>query len=78
MLHIHLALDNVFSQFKRFIISVLLVIISLIMVIIAMVTYEGANYTYSSCDKMLSQGMEMTGILSLETENDMENVDKLL
>lgn len=72
MLHIKIAIDNIFSQLKRFLISVLLVAVSLVLIIVAVLAYEGSNYSYSSCDKLLTKGMEGTGVLNIETHESIE------
>lgn len=76
MLHIHFAIDNIFSQLRRFIVSILLITISLILLVLSVLAYDGMNYSYASSDAILAQGMEGTGVLTIDL--GQENTDKFL
>lgn len=65
MLYLRLALDNIFSQFKRFFISILLVVVCLTMVTYLVTIYVSAGYGYNTCDKLLTQGFDGTGVVTI-------------
>lgn len=75
MLYLRLAIDNIFSQFKRFLVSVLLIAVSLVVIIYAVILYKGKGYGYSSCDELLTQGFDKTGVLSFDIVNDDVDFD---
>lgn len=70
VLYLRLAIDNIFSQFKRFLLSVLLIVVSLTVIIYVVLIYAGQGYGYSSCDKLLTQGFDKTGVLTLNDISD--------
>ena len=79
MLHLHFAIDNICSQFRRFLISVLLVTASLILLILTVMFYDGMNYGYTTADDILEQGIDGTGMLTIDTFNqDSESIEKLM
>lgn len=75
MLYLRLALDNIFTQFKRFFLSILLVVVCLVMVIFLVTIYVSAGYGYNTCDKLLKQGFERTGIVKINNM-DQPYIDK--
>lgn len=63
MVTIRLAIDAILMQFRKFIISILLVVVSLLLILFTVMSYQGQNFPYSSCDSVLAQGISGTGIL---------------
>lgn len=78
MLYLHLAIDNIISQFKRFMLSILLVVISLVIIIYLVTIYESQGYGYNTCDKLLNRGFEGAGIITVDYNNGIENLDKFM
>ena len=75
MLHLRLAIDNIFSQFKRFLISVIIIAVSIITLVCTVLAYELQGYAYDSCDELLAQGFEKTGVLYVDDETEHEIED---
>lgn len=76
MIFLRMAFDDIVSQFKRFVLSTLLIVICLVVLIFVIVTYKGQNYAYLSADEMLNDGFGNTGILSVNEAEDSN--DKML
>ena len=70
MLYLRLALDNIFTQFKRFILSIMLVVVCLTMVTYVLTIYMGLGYGYNTCDELLAQGFKGTGVVTINYEQD--------
>lgn len=70
MLYLRLALDNIFTQFKRFILSIMLVVVCLTMVTYVLTIYMGLGYGYNTCDELLAQGFKSTGVVTINFEQD--------
>lgn len=75
MLYLSLAIENILSQFKRFLLSVLLVIISLVIIIYIITIYESQGYGYDTCDEMLKGGFEGTGIMTIDHNQTDKDID---
>ena len=78
MLHLHFAIDDICSQFKRFLISVIMVSICLILLILTVMFHSGLNYAYNSVDMILSNGVKGTGIVTIDVESNRENIEKFI
>ena len=78
MLYLRLALDNIFTQFKRFFISILLVVVCLTMITYLVTIYVSGGYGYNTCDRLLTQGFKGTGIVTINIEQgdtDIEDIE---
>lgn len=67
------AFDMIAMQFKKFLLSVLLMVISLLLIMFTVMIYKGEPYSYLSCDNMLSKGVEGTAMLCLDDDSFMLN-----
>lgn len=56
-------------QFKKFLLTVVLMVISLLLIMFTVMIYKGEQYSYISSDNMLSKGMEGTAVLRLDDES---------
>lgn len=56
-------------QFKKFLLTVVLMVISLLLIMFSVMIYKGKQYSYISCDDILSKGIEGTAILRLDEDS---------
>ena len=68
MVYLKMAFDDILSQIKGFMLSVLLITICLVSIVFIVIMYKGQNYGYDSADTILINGFESVGFISLETE----------
>lgn len=65
MRSIRFAIDMIASRYKKFILSVLILIITLVLIMFTVMTYGGMNYSYISCENVFSSDMEDIGVIRI-------------
>ncbi|MGN0375730.1 MAG: hypothetical protein ACI4EN_09560, partial [Butyrivibrio sp.] len=65
---VKLSFDMLASHFRKFVLSVFIMAVSLTLLMFAVMIYAEGNYSYISCDKTLSSGVEGTAIIRIDWE----------
>lgn len=65
MVSLRLAIDEICVQYKKTVISVLLIFIGSLLAVFAVISYSGVNYAYDSCDRLLVRGIKGTAFVEL-------------
>lgn len=64
------ALNQIFTHFSKFFMSVIIMTVSLVLTSFCIMGYQGLNYNYNDCNKILNNSMDKSGIINLLDNDD--------
>lgn len=72
-----IAIDSIHMHFRKFIFSVLLLFLCSLVLLFTLMVYHVQNLVYETCDRVLANGVESTGVIQI-IEDDFYNSDSIL